>query len=174
LRVSAGSSSSPAAEAGRAAPSSAAAPTMTLTTKAFIRISLLYWPAAAMRRGDPARLAQSRAGLQRQLHSKVHNASLYPIGSPGWGMDLRQLRYFVGIVEHGSFSKAAAHLNVAQPALSQHVRHMEQELGVELLHRGTHGVMPTEAGDRLIRHARTILAEFAELQDSVRSCEGSP
>jgi LysR family nitrogen assimilation transcriptional regulator len=83
-------------------------------------------------------------------------------------MDMRQLRYFAQVVESGSFSKAATHLHVAQPALSQHVRHMEEELGVSLLHRGTHGVSPTEAGDRLMRHAKRILAEFAEIPDSVR------
>lgn len=83
-------------------------------------------------------------------------------------MDMRQLRYFAQVVESGSFSKAATQLHVAQPALSQHVRHMEEELGVSLLHRGTHGVSPTEAGDRLLRHAKRILAEFAEIPDSVR------
>ena len=83
-------------------------------------------------------------------------------------MDMRQLRYFAQVVESGSFSKAATQLHIAQPALSQHVRHMEEELGVSLLHRGTHGVSPTEAGDRLLRHAKRILAEFAEIPDSVR------
>ncbi len=72
-------------------------------------------------------------------------------------MDLRQLRYFSSVVELGSFSRAAKHLRVAQPALSQHVRHMEDELGVALLHRTAHGVLPTEAGERLLRHAKTIL-----------------
>ncbi|MDQ6434525.1 LysR substrate-binding domain-containing protein [Mesorhizobium sp. LHD-90] len=81
---------------------------------------------------------------------------------------MRQLRYFTQVVESGSFSKAATHLHVAQPALSQHVRHMEEELGVSLLHRGSHGVSPTEAGDRLLRHAKRIIMEFAEIPDSVR------
>lgn len=83
-------------------------------------------------------------------------------------MDLRQLRYFAEIVEAGSLSKAALNLRVAQPALSQHVRHMEEELAVALLHRGTQGVVATEAGQRLYLSARRILAEFAELPDSVR------
>ncbi|MCV9940071.1 LysR substrate-binding domain-containing protein [Boseaceae bacterium BT-24-1] len=89
-------------------------------------------------------------------------------------MDLRQLRYFTAIVEQGSFSKAAVKLRVAQPALSQHLRHMEDELGVALLHRGTRGVQPTEAGERLLAKARTILAEFAELRDSVRGEQAAP
>ena len=89
-------------------------------------------------------------------------------------MDLRQLRYFTAIVEQGSFSKAALKLRVAQPALSQHLRHMEDELGVALLHRGTRGVQPTEAGERLLAKARIILAEFAELRDSVRGEQAAP
>ena len=89
-------------------------------------------------------------------------------------MDLRQLRYFTAIVEQGSFSKAATKLRVAQPALSQHLRHMEDELGVALLHRGTRGVLPTEAGERLLARARAILADFAELRDSVRGEAAAP
>lgn len=84
-------------------------------------------------------------------------------------MDLRQLRYFSEVLESGSFSKAAEQLHVAQPALSQHVRHMEEELGVKLLHRSTKGVTATEAGERLLRQAKHILAEFAEIPDKVRS-----
>ncbi|WP_374306664.1 LysR family transcriptional regulator [Dongia sp.] len=89
-------------------------------------------------------------------------------------MDLRQLRYFVAIVEHGSFSKAANQLRVAQPALSQHLRHMEEELGVTLLHRGTRGVLPTEAGERLLQRAKAILTEFGELRDTVRGEKSAP
>lgn len=86
-------------------------------------------------------------------------------------MDLRQLRYFVAIVEQGSFSRAAEALRVAQPALSQHMRHMEAELGLPLLHRGPRGAVPTEAGARLLVHARAILDRFAEIPDSVRGAD---
>ncbi len=89
-------------------------------------------------------------------------------------MDLRQLRYFAKVVESGSFSKAANQLHVAQPALSQHVRHLEEELGVVLLHRSSQGVKPTEAGERLMLHAKRILADFAEITDSVRGKQVSP
>ncbi len=89
-------------------------------------------------------------------------------------MDLRQLRYFAKVVESGSFSKAANQLHVAQPALSQHVRHLEEELGVVLLHRSSQGVKPTEAGERLMLHAKRILADFAEITDSVRGKAVSP
>ena len=51
-------------------------------------------------------------------------------------MELRQLRYFVAIVDHGSLSRAALILHVAQPALTQQLRQLEEELGVELFARG--------------------------------------
>jgi LysR family nitrogen assimilation transcriptional regulator len=89
-------------------------------------------------------------------------------------MDLRQLRYFAQVVQSGSFSRAANQLHVAQPALSQHVRHLEEELGVVLLHRSSQGVKPTEAGERLMLHAKRILADFAEITDSVRGKAVTP
>ncbi|RFC66594.1 LysR family transcriptional regulator [Mesorhizobium denitrificans] len=89
-------------------------------------------------------------------------------------MDLRQIRYFHQVVESGSFSKASNQLHIAQPALSQHVRHMEEELGVPLLFRNAQGVTPTEAGVRLMVHAKRILGEFAEIADSVRGQAHAP
>ncbi len=83
-------------------------------------------------------------------------------------MDLRQLRYFIAIVEAGSFTKASASLHVAQPALSQHLRMMEADFGVALLVRHPRGVWPTEAGARLIERAREIEARFGVLADYVR------
>lgn len=89
-------------------------------------------------------------------------------------MDLRQLRYFVAIVEHGSFSKAAAALNVAQPALSQHVRNMEAELGTILLFRAQSGVTATEAGEILLRNARGIIDQFAIAHEEIKGHDAEP
>lgn len=89
-------------------------------------------------------------------------------------MDLRQLRYFVTIVEVGSFSRAAHRLRVAQPALSQHVRNMELDLGVELLFRSPQGVRPTEAGETLVRHARLILGQMEVAREAVRRGQVEP
>lgn len=84
-------------------------------------------------------------------------------------MELRQLRYLVGIVDHGTFTAAAAAMHVAQPALSQQMRRLEGEVGVPLLRRGTRGVTPTEAGALLVARARRVLAELdaatAELEE---------
>jgi LysR family nitrogen assimilation transcriptional regulator len=73
------------------------------------------------------------------------------------GMDLRQLRYFVRVAELGSFSKAAAFLKIAQPALSRQIHNLEVEHREVLFIRNGRGVEPTEAGNRLIDHARGIL-----------------
>ncbi len=89
-------------------------------------------------------------------------------------MDLRQLRYFIAIVEHGSFSKAALSLNVAQPALSLHVRNMEADLGTALLFRSPQGVVATEAGEILLRNARIISNQFSIAQEEIRGHEAEP
>lgn len=84
-------------------------------------------------------------------------------------IDLRQMRYFLAILEQGSFSSAAKTVNVAQPALSQHVRKMEQALGTTLLLRGAKGVVPTESGEMFASRARTILADAEQAEEEIRS-----
>lgn len=74
-------------------------------------------------------------------------------------LEIRQLRYFVGVVEAGSFTKAAALLNVAQSALSLHVRRMEEGFGTKLLNRHRTGVSVTPSGAKLLERARNILNE---------------
>jgi LysR family nitrogen assimilation transcriptional regulator len=89
-------------------------------------------------------------------------------------MELRQLRYFVTIVEQGSLSKASLVLNIAQPALSTHVRSMELELGAKLLFRGAQGVRPTAAGDTLLRHARAVLEQLEQARRDIAEQESEP
>ncbi|MDP5345991.1 MAG: LysR substrate-binding domain-containing protein [Paracoccaceae bacterium] len=89
-------------------------------------------------------------------------------------MDIRQLRYFITIVEQGSFSAAAAVLNVAQPALSIHLRNMEAALGLPLLLRGPQGVVPTEAGQVLLQRARLIVDTLASAQQDILSLGTDP
>lgn len=100
----------------------------------------------------------------------------FAISFPITLMDLRQLRYFVGVIEAGSFTKAAARLHVAQSALSLHVRRMEEAFGVELLIREQSGVRPTEAGTKLLEHAQIILRQLAwaerDLQSHRHAAEG--
>ncbi len=89
-------------------------------------------------------------------------------------MDIRQLRYFICIVELKSFSKAAEQLGIAQSALSFHVRNMEADLGAKLLARNSRGVTPTEAGKTLFEHAGTVLRQLAQIRDEIRGQEDNP
>lgn len=74
-------------------------------------------------------------------------------------MNLRQLNYFTRIVETQNMTRAAEMLHIAQPALSQQVMLLEEELGVKLLNRTARGMLATEEGELLYRHARTILRQ---------------
>ena len=89
-------------------------------------------------------------------------------------MELRQLRYFVAIAEHGSFSKAADKVFVAQSALSHQLAQLEGELGVQLLLRTRRGVELTEPGRVFQAHAIAILRQTEDARSSVRSVTGEP
>jgi DNA-binding transcriptional LysR family regulator len=83
-------------------------------------------------------------------------------------MDLRHLTYFVAVAEHLSFSKAAEELHVAQPAISQQIRALEKELGVQLFDRVGKRVSLTDGGRALLPHARQILAAVEAAEHEVR------
>lgn len=83
--------------------------------------------------------------------------------------DLRldQLRTFCRVIELGSFSAAAERLNISQPAVSLQVRQLEKRLGVRLIERVGRRAMPSDAGSRLLAHARTIEQAVGDAWDSV-------
>jgi LysR family nitrogen assimilation transcriptional regulator len=87
-------------------------------------------------------------------------------------MRFRQLRYFCKIVECGSFSRAAATIHVAQPALSQQIGELEAQIGIELLQRSARGVRATRAGEILYKEASVILRQLEQLPALVRSNTG--
>jgi LysR family nitrogen assimilation transcriptional regulator len=89
-------------------------------------------------------------------------------------MELRQLRYFVAIVDHGSLSRAALVLHVAQPALTQQLRQLEDELGAQLLHRSAQGVLCTDAGKVFYEHAQAILKQVADARSAVTQSTTRP
>ncbi|WP_136442819.1 LysR family transcriptional regulator [Pacificoceanicola onchidii] len=72
-------------------------------------------------------------------------------------LDNKHLRSFLRVLDLGGFSRAARSLNIAQPALSQHVRKLEEQLSVTLLDRSAHGVTATPAGRQFAIRARQIL-----------------
>ena len=77
-------------------------------------------------------------------------------------MELRQLRYFVRIVELGSMSRAALDLDMVQSALSQQISRLESELSTRLLQRTPRGVLPTEAGQAFFHEAQLTLRHAAQ------------
>ena len=87
-------------------------------------------------------------------------------------MELRQLRYLAAVARHGSFTLAAQELHVAQPAVSQQVRRLERELGVELLSRTTRRVLVTEAGELALARAGRILADADALRAEIDELHG--
>jgi DNA-binding transcriptional LysR family regulator len=83
--------------------------------------------------------------------------------------DLRRLQYFIAVARERNFTRAAERLHVAQPALSRQVRLLEEELGVELLHRTTHEFELTEAGEFLLERGPVLLGAADELWRTVRT-----
>src|SRR5689334_15830475 len=83
-------------------------------------------------------------------------------------MELRHLRYFVGVAEALSFTKAAEKLHTAQPSLSRQIKDLEEELGVRLLNRTKQPVSLTEEGRSFLADAKRLLALAAETVESVR------
>ena len=77
------------------------------------------------------------------------------------------LRVFVTVAEQSHFSKAGELLNLSQPAVSMHIRNLENELGAKLLHRSSKQVRLTEAGTILYKHAKQILAHFEEASQEI-------
>jgi LysR family transcriptional regulator, nitrogen assimilation regulatory protein len=87
-------------------------------------------------------------------------------------MELRQLRYFLAIAEHGSFSKAASTVYIAQSALSHQLAQLEDELGQLLFHRLPRGVELTAAGRAFHPHALSILRQIEDARHSINQAEG--
>jgi DNA-binding transcriptional LysR family regulator len=86
--------------------------------------------------------------------------------------EIRQLRYFVAVAERGSVSQAAVDLHISQSALSETLRKLETELGVDLLERSSRGVAPTSAGDALLAGARDAIERFDAALDAARGQTG--
>jgi DNA-binding transcriptional LysR family regulator len=84
-------------------------------------------------------------------------------------VELRQLQYLAAVARHRSFTRAADELYVTQPALSQQMRRLEEELGVALLLRLPSGVELTAAGAELVARAEPILARVDDARVAMES-----
>ena len=89
-------------------------------------------------------------------------------------MDLRQLRSLTHIADCGSLSQAAEILRTSQPSLSLQIKHLEAELGIELLNRHARGVTLTDLGHVFCEHARTILKDVERAKETISSHVRSP
>jgi DNA-binding transcriptional LysR family regulator len=87
-------------------------------------------------------------------------------------MELRQLRYLVALDEERNFTRAATREHIAQPALSQQIRRLEEEAGVALVQRTTRRVTLTDAGTALVARARRILAEVQSARTELEAFKG--
>ena len=87
-------------------------------------------------------------------------------------MELRQLRYLVSLAEERSFTRAAAREHIAQPALSQQIRRLENEVGLALVERTTRRVSITGAGELLVARARRVLLEVEAAQAELQALSG--
>ncbi|MGK5077686.1 LysR family transcriptional regulator [Janthinobacterium sp. HLX7-2] len=79
-------------------------------------------------------------------------------------MELRHLRYFVAVAEEKNFTRAAERLHIAQPPLSRQIQQLEEELGVQLIEKGSRPLRLTEAGRFFYAHAQELLAKAADLK----------
>jgi LysR family transcriptional regulator, carnitine catabolism transcriptional activator len=87
-------------------------------------------------------------------------------------MDLRQVGYVLAVVDEGGFTRGARAVHVAQPSLSQAVRALERELGVELFQRAGRQVRLTAAGTAFVEAARAVVRDFATLRAAVDAVQG--
>ncbi len=87
-------------------------------------------------------------------------------------MELHQLQCFIAVLEEGGFKRATARLGITQPALSYQIKRLEEELGVQVFHRGPGGITPTEAGRVLLEHAHQVIAAVREAHQAVRELSG--
>jgi DNA-binding transcriptional LysR family regulator len=87
-------------------------------------------------------------------------------------VELRQLEYFLAVVEEGSFTRAATRLYIVQSSLSESLLALERELGTELFIRGRHGAELTDAGRAFLEPARAALQEAGRARDAVAEVQG--
>jgi DNA-binding transcriptional LysR family regulator len=88
-------------------------------------------------------------------------------------MKLNQLRNLAAVIQAGAVRQAALTLNLSQSSISKSIQQLEDELGVELLRRGAHGVAPTEAGKALLARVKTVEAELRHARNDLQEIRGA-
>jgi DNA-binding transcriptional LysR family regulator len=88
-------------------------------------------------------------------------------------MDVKDLRYFVAVYEEGGFARAGILLETVQSNVSARIRRLEAALGVQLFERHRRGVVATDKGEKLYRHAKRVIALLEETPEAVRGKEAA-
>src|SRR5690554_3547163 len=89
-------------------------------------------------------------------------------------MNIKQIRYFLAVAEHKSFSKAAEKINIAQPALSLQIKVLEEKLAVKLLNRHARGVTLTDTGQVVLKHFQKIARDIDDTRNLVSDHMSDP
>lgn len=89
-------------------------------------------------------------------------------------MELRSIQYFVQVADEGSITRTADKIGIAQPALTRHIQHLEEELGTQLLTRLPRGVRLTTSGRDFLDYARAIVLDVSRASEHVRGRAKSP
>jgi DNA-binding transcriptional LysR family regulator len=87
-------------------------------------------------------------------------------------MEVHQLRYFVAVVDEGSFTRAAARVNVSQSGVSAQIRQLERELGQPLIDRSDRRITLTDAGEAVLPHARAVLSALTAIREATDEVAG--
>jgi len=89
-------------------------------------------------------------------------------------LELRQIHYFIAVAETTSLTKAVGRLHIAQPALSQNIKSLEEELGTRLFDRSRQGMALTDSGVIFLEHARGIILQVNRAKESIRNFDDNP
>lgn len=85
---------------------------------------------------------------------------------------ISQLRALVAVAQHQNFSQAALELNVSQSGISHAIASLEEELGVQLLHRGRYGAHLTPVGEQIVQHAANVLTHLSDIVSAAQHAKG--
>ena len=91
----------------------------------------------------------------------------------GRAMELRELRYFLAVIDAGSIGKAARHLGLTQPALTRSIRTLEADLGVAVFDRSTNGATLNQYGRAFEHRARAMIVQSERARDELRELAGA-
>src|SRR6478752_722344 len=121
-------------------------------------------------------IVRKRALSSRSQAETRHQSSVSAVRMrsrpQGVGMDLRQIEYFVALYDERSITKAAARLNVVQPALSMQISRLEKTFKTKLFERTSRGVVPTDVGRTFYGLCQRILSDVYEAQRYLRDASG--